>query len=273
MKKNLKEGISETGTPDMKYYAFDWDDNVMRMPTQIVLKDDRGDEVGMSTEDFAEYRTKIGKEPFAYEGKTIVGLAVDAFRNFTIKGDKQFLIDSMRASTGPAWNDFVEAINGGSIFSIITARGHTPNILKEGVYNLIVTNKDGINQDELVKNLRKYREITNEEDKSKRELIRDYLDMCKFYPVTYGESKVGAINPEEGKITAMKEFITYIKDMASHLHKNAFLKNKVSNNFIPMLGFSDDDVRNVEKMKDYFDKQPGNILKTYLTAGGKKKLY
>jgi hypothetical protein len=57
----------------MKYYAFDWDDNIMNMPTKIILKDDDGDEVGMSTEDFAEYRTEIGKEDFEYEGHKIVG--------------------------------------------------------------------------------------------------------------------------------------------------------------------------------------------------------
>jgi hypothetical protein len=56
----------------MKYYAFDWDDNLMYMPTKIYLKDDNGRSVGMSTEDFAEYRTEIGKEPFEYEGRTIV---------------------------------------------------------------------------------------------------------------------------------------------------------------------------------------------------------
>ena len=33
---NFKEEI----TPDLKYYAFDWDDNIMYMPTQIVLKDE-----------------------------------------------------------------------------------------------------------------------------------------------------------------------------------------------------------------------------------------
>ena len=38
--KNILEGIDEEGTPDMKYYAFDWDDNIMIMPTKIILKDD-----------------------------------------------------------------------------------------------------------------------------------------------------------------------------------------------------------------------------------------
>jgi hypothetical protein len=61
--KRIVEGIDEFGAPDEKYYAFDWDDNIVSMPTKIILKDEDGDEVGMSTEDFATYREQIGKEP------------------------------------------------------------------------------------------------------------------------------------------------------------------------------------------------------------------
>ena len=38
-KKILKEGIDDSGAPDEKYYAFDWDDNIVTMPTKIILKD------------------------------------------------------------------------------------------------------------------------------------------------------------------------------------------------------------------------------------------
>ena len=44
LKNKLKEGIDESGTPDMKYYAFDWDDNIVTMPTKIILKDEDGEE-------------------------------------------------------------------------------------------------------------------------------------------------------------------------------------------------------------------------------------
>jgi hypothetical protein len=270
--RRIIEGIDDTGTPDMKYYAFDWDDNIKVMPTKIVLKDDNGNEVGMSTEDFAEYRLEIGKEPFEYEGNMITGFADDAFRYFRTEGDKQFVVDAMLAKDGPAWPDFVEAINNGSIFSIVTARGHTPSVMKEAVYNYIVSNHNGIDSNELVKNLEKYRDLADEGGKkSKRELIREYLDMCKFYPVSYGEGS--ATNPEEGKIKALKEFIQYVRDMSQHIQKKAYLKNKVSNKFvIPSIGFSDDDPRNVEKVKSHFENEPDNILKVYSTAGGVKKL-
>jgi len=269
-RKYIVEGINESGTPDMKYYAFDWDDNIMTMPTQIILKDDTIKKVGMSTEDFAEYRTQIGKDPFEYEGHTIVGFAEDPFRYFGVKGDKQFVVDSMIAKTGPAWGDFVEAINNGSIFSIITARGHTPSILKEAVYNLIASNRGGINSKELIKNLKKYRDLTDEEKLSTKELINEYLDLCRFHPVSYGEGS--ATNPEEGKVKAMKDFIQYIKNVSEYISKKAYLKNKISNNFeLPSIGFSDDDIRNVETIKSRFEDEP--MLKTYSTTGGVKKLY
>jgi hypothetical protein len=271
----LKEGIDEIGTPDMKYYAFDWDDNVVHMPTKIILKTENGDEIGMSTDDFAEYRHQIGKEPFDYKGETIVGYSEEPFKNFQTPGDKDFLIDAMRAKLGPAFDDFREAINNGSIFSIITARGHNPNTLKEAVYNYIISGFNGIDKDELVKNLRKYRDISGDEDMSDDELIKTYLNMNRYHPVSYNDPE-GASNPEEAKVRAMEKFVEYIKEISSDLDKKVYLKKDVSNNFIPAkptIGFSDDDIRNVEVMKKHFKDKPDNIVKTYSTAGGIKKEY
>ena len=252
--------------PTMKYYAFDWDDNLMYMPTKIYLKDDEGNSVGMSTEDFAEYRTEIGQEPFDYEGHTIVGFDEDAFRDFKVTGDKKFISDAMTAPTGPAWDDFVEAVNNGSIFAIVTARGHTPSVLKNAIYNLIKKNKHGLDQQELVKNLRKYRDIADEEDLTDDELIRTYLEMCKYHPVSFGEGS--AANPEELKVSAMKQFVEYVKNMSQQLQEKAFMKNKISNYFVPFIGFSDDDLKNVQTMKKHFDDESG--LEIYHTGGGKK---
>jgi hypothetical protein len=269
-KKIVKEIISEIihdqMTPTMKYYAFDWDDNLMYMPTKIYLVDDKGKTVGMSTEDFAEYRTEIGKEPFEYEGHTIVNFDKDAFRDFRVPGDKAFISDAMKAETGPAWSDFVEAVNNGSVFSIITARGHTPSVLKNAIYNLIKKNKHGLSEKELVKNLKKYRDLVDEEDLSDDELVRAYLDMNKYHPVSFGEGS--AANPEELKVKAMREFMSYVQDLSRKLQEKAFMKNKISNYFVPYIGFSDDDLRNVQAMKKHFDDESG--LDIYHTGGGKK---
>ena len=269
-KKIVKEIISEIihdqMKPTMKYYAFDWDDNLMYMPTKIYLKDEDGKTVGMSTEDFAEYRTEIGKEPFEYEGHTIVGFDEDAFMDFRVPGDSAFIKDAMRAETGPAWSDFVEAVNNGSVFAIITARGHTPSVLKNAIYNLIKKNKHGLSEKELVKNLKKYRDLADEDELSDDELVRAYLDMNKYHPVSFGEGS--AANPEELKVKAMREFMSYVQDLSRKLQEKAFMKNKISNYFIPYIGFSDDDLRNVQAMKKHFDDESG--LDIYHTGGGKK---
>ena len=275
MKRQLIEGFKGKGTPDMKYYAFDWDDNIVHMPTKIVLKTEDGDEVGMSTDDFAEYRSKIGKEDFDYNGDIIVDFAEEPFRNFRTEGDKNFLVDAMGAKLGPAFDDFKEAINNGSIFSIITARGHNPNTLKQAVYNYIIDGFNGIDKDQLVKNLKKYRSFFDEDYMTDDELIKSYLDLNKYHPVSFNDEE-GAANPEEAKVRAMEGFVTYIKNIANKLNKKAFIKNDVSNNFIPeqpSIGFSDDDIKNVEVMSKYFKNKPDNIVKTYSTAGGIKKEY
>jgi hypothetical protein len=269
VKQIISEIIHDQMKPTMKYYAFDWDDNLMYMPTKIYTKDDKGKVVGMSTEDFAEYRTEIGKEPFEYEGHTIVGFDENPFRDFNVPGDNQFLKDAMKAPTGPAWDDFVEAVNNGSVFSIITARGHTPTVLKNAIYNLIKKNKHGISEKELVKNLKKYRELADEEDLSDDELVRSYLDMNRYHPVSFGQGS--AANPEQLKVDAMKEFMTYVQNLSRQLQEKAFMKNKISNYFVPYIGFSDDDLRNVQAMKKHFDDESG--LEIYHTGGGKKTKY
>ena len=273
MKRKINEGFKDEKTPDLKYYAFDWDDNIVHMPTKIILIDDNNEEVPMSTDDFAEHRHDIGKKNFDYNSHTIVGFAKNPFRNFRTEGDKNFLVDAMKAKPGPAFNDFKEAINNGSIFSIITARGHNPNTLKEAVYNYIISDFNGISKDELVKNLRKYRSFVGEDEMSDDELIRSYLALNKYHPVSFGD-ETGAANPEEAKVRAMDEFVDYIKGMAAVLNKRAWLKKDISNNFIPAMptiGFSDDDPKNVEVMKKHFKNKPDNIVKTYSTAGGIKK--
>jgi len=300
-KKSLNEGFDEEGRPDFKYYAFDWDDNIAFMPTKIILMSENEEEVPMSTEEFAEHRHEIGVEPFSFKGTTIVGYAPDPFRNFGVQGDKKFIIDSMVASPGPSWNDFVECLNGGSVFAIITARGHNPETLKEACLNYILSNHNGINSTTLVENLKKYRNLDKHDmfenvrdlEFSDKDLIMEYLDMCKFHPVSFGAGS--ASNPEQGKIDAMRKFIAYCQDMVDDIVKTlgvrykAVFKNDVLDNesfmdamnssfkerrIRPNIGFSDDDPKNVEKMKEFLDQEypDENPVNVYLTKGGRKEM-
>ena len=123
----------------------------------------------------------------------------------------------------------------------------------------------------MVKNLRKFRDISGEEDMSNDELIDSYMDMNKYYPVTFGEGS--AQNPEVGKVNALREFQNYVKYISKTLQKPGMFKNDISNRFIPQIGFSDDDLRNLEKVKTELEKDPDNIIKTISTHGGVKKDY
>lgn len=272
--KIVSEGLDPDKLPDNKYYAFDWDDNILNMPTKIMVLDDKNNEVGLSTDDFAEYRHLIGKKAFVYDGKTIIGYSTNPFRYFRQEGERMFLEDIMTASFGPSWDDFVECINGGSIFAIITARGHNPEILKKAVYKLIKSDVGGLDQEKLVQSLKDYREISGEQIKGDETLIKEYLDMCKFHPVSFGSG--AEANPEEGKINALRDFISYVKNLSQEIGGKVLFKNDVSNNFvIPKIGFSDDDLKNVEKVKEFLKKEFGkeSPVQTYLTRDRKKIKY
>ena len=178
--ESTNEGIDpETGEPDYKYYAFDWDDNILMMPTQIMLRNEQEQEVPMGTADFAEYRSLIGKEPFDYNGHSIIGFSEQPYRNFRHPtGDKQFIKDSLVAELGPSWDDFVECLNGGSIFAIITARGHHPETLKMAVRALIEAEREGIDRQMLMSSLQRYREMAAM-GSSGEDIIEEYLEMCR----------------------------------------------------------------------------------------------
>jgi hypothetical protein len=164
----------------MKYYSFDWDDNIVHMPTKIILQDNQGNEVGMSTYDFGIYREMIGKVNFEYQNKTIVGFAKDSFRFFRKENDHLFLENILLATPAPAFEDFKEAINNGSVFSIITARAHTPSTIREGIKIYIYSNFNGISKDKLIESLKQYRYIVNNNNLTDDELNEWWIKLLEI---------------------------------------------------------------------------------------------
>ena len=249
--KFVSEGI-EDEKHNFKYYAFDWDDNIAEMPTQIILLNNHDQEVGMGTADFAEYRSQIGKVPFEYNNEEIKDFAPNAFRNFRVAGDGQFLKDVMDAEPAPAWRDFLECINSASIFAIITARGHKPSTLKRAVYKYIISNHNGIDSGKVYKNIRKYNEIFKRTGADAS--IKGYLDLCKFYPVSYGPYASMA-SPEQAKVEALREFVDYCKK----LNKGMPIK----------VGFSDDDKKNIDLISQHFG-EPQDLVSMTIKYTGKQ---
>jgi hypothetical protein len=246
----IKESVSDKGT--LLYYAFDWDDNILRMPTEIMVQTEDGEEVGMSTADFAVYRSKIGKEEFEYDRKTIVGLDYNtAFRNFRdIEDPEIFKKDVAKAlqmeAFAPAWEDFIECLTNGSVFAIITARGHESEGMRKGVEyiidNLEQEDKEKMH-DSLLMFLQLFGKSRDREDNyesmssfSKSELVQDYLDLCHFVGVSAPSRGGSPDNPEAAKEDALREFISDVNGYAEKI------------GFVAKVGFSDDDPGNVSHM-------------------------
>lgn len=139
------------------FYFFDFDDNVAYLATPIVIfHKDTGNEIHLSSGEFAQHGHDIGKRgPYA---DFYVDLDDDtgSFRNFRdrdipshSKGQlKQAFIEDIETAIqkkdftwkAPSWDCFYHATYNLRPLSVITARGHRSETIKEGISLLV---KDG----------------------------------------------------------------------------------------------------------------------------------
>lgn len=242
--------------PSLHYYAFDWDDNILNMPTVIHmdhLVNGNWVPTDVSTADFAEVRGDSENWRIANNN------ADDAFcefRDFGPRGDVAFLEDAKAAinsgSFGPAWDDFIECLTNGSLFAIITARGHEAPAMRKGVEWII----DNVLSDdelyEMYNNLKKFAYLYNDDTEHERmltgkpsenTLIEEYLDRCDYIGVSApSRTKSGsALNPEKAKEEALLDFSAKINRAAANIGLQA------------KIGFSDDDLKNVKHIEDLVD--------------------
>jgi hypothetical protein len=245
IRRILREETEVTKIP-IKFYMFDWDDNIRYMPTKIYVKTKDGNSVEMGTEDFAHYREKMSKGiEFEYEGNIIVGLAEEPFKDFRSGYDK-FKIDVMKSKKAPSWNTMVKAINTGSPLAIITARGHEPDVLKKALKDFIDANEGGISKEDLYHSLVERKESVGQEPLSMEEEIDDYLDSCLYYTVGYYYPSGGSAKPEEIKAMAMNSFKEDGKKMVEYMNDKLATDGIYDYIFVAKFGFSDDDRKNVE---------------------------
>jgi hypothetical protein len=287
MVKKFNQFISESGPSDyLLYYAFDWDDNILYMPTSIHMERKEGDEwvpEDVSTAKFAEVRSD----------KDNYRLSEDAFSNFRDNGPfgpTIFLEDAKKAISsgklGPAWNDFMECLSSGSLFAIITARGHESETMRKGIEWII----DNVLTEDQVYNMYNHlmmyayhfsADRGESQEKvlvgkpSENKLVKEYLDNCEYVGVSAPSRGGSPANPEKAKEEALLEFQQKINDFAA----KRGLKAKI--------GFSDDDLKNVKHIEDLYSnlskerfpniveftvkgtKNPENITKTVRTMESK----
>ena len=229
----------------LKYYLFDWDDNLLYMPTQVYLVDRYGKEFSLPTSEYAKIRKNMSEFGYRY--------LPDSFRDFR-SGVIPFLVDVQNAKLGPSWNDFVEAINTGAFFGIITARGHDPKVFKETIKVFVNNGYKGISKHKLMESLKKRKEKANETFTNYQDELDSYLDNCLFYPVAYYNEN-GSSSPEQLKKEQIQGFIQRMKNEVKRLNKEMRKRGDYKYKLVPKFGFSDDDLNNIDhslSIKDLF---------------------
>ena len=245
----LRNVLLETS---LRTYIFDWDDNILYMPTTIKMDKKEGGKwvpVDVPTDEYAHIRTS----PEYRLRDNSPGIAFSDFRE-----SKPFIEDIKKAihnnNFAPSADKFKEALINANPFGINTARGHKPEILRDGVrlfIDMVFTDEE---KSEMVGNVKKILNQTKEltPDQS----IDFYLDeMGEYYPVSseeFGErfgldTTGGAANPEHAKKVAIEHFVRKVFDNVKTLVNSDYKKLSV--------GFSDDDVRNVKAVEQFIEEE------------------
>jgi len=272
-KRRIPYVNSEVEKRDFKYYIFDWDDNILHMPTKIRMEhlEDNGTwkPVEVSTSTFALVRADTEH----YRPPTEGGWDA-AFRNFADPqnpDDKNcFILDTLAAlekveqgeKPGPSFNALKRTLREGRLFAIVTARGHSPETIERAVRMFIRYALTDEEREEMMSNLRGYRQwidgVGDGEFGTDAEELNYYLGMCRYSAVTYDGFKERMANdpiyreklavasnasrPELAKEFAIRDFVEHVFHM---LRRSGQLNRSVS------IGFSDDDIGNVRTVSEF----------------------
>jgi len=269
--RNVRKFLLEK---EVRSYVFDWDDNILRMPTKVKMEKKENGKwvpITLSTEEFANVR----KDP-NYR------LTPNSFEDFT--DNASFLKDAETAihnnSFAPSYKKFIEALTYANPFAINTARGHSPETLKKGVKLFIKMVMTPEQKKMMVSNIQKELPAELTKGLNPAQLLDLYLDeRGEYYPVSsteFGERfgidvAGGASNPEHSKQVAIEHFTKKVFNGVKQHMINGDYK-KIS------LGFSDDDIRNVKAVEKFITDELSKLYPEvhfviYDTSeGGKKKM-
>jgi len=244
-------------------YAFDWDDNVLVMPTMIHLEKKVGNKwipVDVSTEEFADIRHFLpnDKNPEGKGYRLLNNSISDAYSDFrdynTMIRDARKAIESK--SFAPYFHKFKEALLYGNDFSIITARGNPPKSIRETIKMIIDNHFTDEEREMMIDSLggtSKDKTLTQEEqeeiDKLNDKLIDDYLKLQNYDPISADEYKErygggSSANPEREKMRALERFVKRVVSDAGNLRSQPDFTGF-------SVGFSDDDLGNVNTAKEF----------------------
>lgn len=266
----------DVATRDFKYYVFDWDDNILHMPTRIYMEKRNDDgtwsPVALSTGTYALVRNDTSR----YRLPSVGGREA-AFRDFqdapdTPVDDRAFIRDTRSAlariaageKPGPSFETLRKTLREGRIFAIVTARGHAPETIKQAVRVFIDEVLSKEEKEEMMTNLRGYRICFDKVEKcgSDEEELSRYLSLCRYHAVTNPDfrarmaeddsfsSRIAGANKFNGEIA--KEFA--IRDFIEHIIHTLRRTGGTGGRQIA-IGFSDDDSSNVRAVSDFIREE------------------
>lgn len=137
------------------FYFFDFDDNVVFLSTPIIIfHKDTGAEVVLSSGEFAQENKNIGHSGTYKDYFMDFNDAHGSFRHFRDKelnpleikaGKRQGFVEDIEKALkeidthwkAPSWEYFYHATYNERPISLITARGHHPTTIKEGVDQMV----------------------------------------------------------------------------------------------------------------------------------------
>ena len=246
IKRNqLERVISEIGEvlpqEEIRGYAFDWDDNILFMPTKIKLEKKEGvrwKPVSVSTEEFSTLRNNPEYRLTSY--------SFDDFANPEI-----YIQDIRKAieqnKFAPSFDKFKEALIYANPFSIITARGTQPHIIKEGIKLLIGMTFETEEVEMMLENIEN--SFPSTVNMTTEEKIEFYLSDNDYSPVSSKEFKdkfgldQDADRPELGKKIALKDYVDKVVNGVQKITGGEYRRLSI--------GFSDDDRKNIKTVINY----------------------
>lgn len=270
-----KKVNTEVAGRDFKYYIFDWDDNILHMPTRIHLEKKGRDgvwrPVRVSTTTFALVRTDE-----AHYRMPSTGGREAAFRDFqdppgaaVEDGDLSFIRDTRAALAkvrageppSPSFETLRKTLREGRLFAIVTARGHAASTICRAVRLFIDEVLTCEEREEMLANLRGYRYCFDKVNAfgTDEQEIDYYLGMCRYHAVTSPDFKEMlsdnadfcarmAEAPSAQRPELAKEFA--IRDFVDHLFRTMQRTGGVGGRQVA-IGFSDDDPGNVKAVSEF----------------------
>lgn len=151
----IKEPDRNFNRGGRSFYFFDFDDNIAFLTTTLILfHKETGEELPLTSGDWAIHHSTIGKSGPYSEYEIRYDDATGTFRNFRdlnlseverLANKKQPFVQDVLAALnmpdvqwkGPSWDCFYHATFNQRPISVITARGHSAEVLKEGIHQFV----------------------------------------------------------------------------------------------------------------------------------------